>query len=208
MHDAKMIIRTIIEDHFLAETEFIIDKHNERTVELLIMYFMGDTEFENAGNYSLKKGILLKGNVGTGKSLLIKAFKFLNAKIYRQNSFDFISAIEITKKYEEKGIEGINRYMKNPKLNEHNVEVKTPLHLCIDDIGTEETTVKHYGTRCSVIADVLHERYEIFTDNGKLTHITTNLIPKEIEELYGERVRSRMREMFNQIELTGPDRRN
>jgi len=32
-----------------------------------------------------------------------------------------------------------------------------------------------------------------------ITHATTNLAAKEIEELYGKRVRSRLREMFNLI---------
>lgn len=32
-----------------------------------------------------------------------------------------------------------------------------------------------------------------------LTHLTTNLNSKEIETLYGIRIRSRMREMFNLI---------
>jgi DNA replication protein DnaC len=35
--------------------------------------------------------------------------------------------------------------------------------------------------------------------NGIKTHITTNLNAAEIEERYGERVRSRMREQFNLI---------
>jgi DNA replication protein DnaC len=32
-----------------------------------------------------------------------------------------------------------------------------------------------------------------------LTHATTNLSAEELEKLYGNRVRSRMREMFNLI---------
>jgi DNA replication protein DnaC len=32
-----------------------------------------------------------------------------------------------------------------------------------------------------------------------LTHITTNLSASELEEIYGNRIRSRMREMFNLV---------
>ena len=41
----------------------------------------------------------------------------------------------------------------------------------------------------------------------KFTHITTNKSVDEIEQMYGTRVRSRMKEMFNMIVLDGKDRR-
>ncbi|WP_322348420.1 hypothetical protein [Marivirga arenosa] len=40
-----------------------------------------------------------------------------------------------------------------------------------------------------------------------ITHATTNLIPTELENLYGNRVRSRMREMFNLIAFHSTDKR-
>jgi DNA replication protein DnaC len=49
------------------------------------------------------------------------------------------------------------------------------------------------------MAEILLSRYDLFVNRKMLTHITTNLSSSEIEELYGERVRSRMREMFNLI---------
>lgn len=36
-----------------------------------------------------------------------------------------------------------------------------------------------------------------------LTHATTNLSAPELKDYYGNRVRSRMREMFNLIEFDG-----
>jgi hypothetical protein len=42
-----------------------------------------------------------------------------------------------------------------------------------------------------------------------MTHVTTNLSPKNIEEIYGHRIRSRMAEMFNPVPFSdeSPDRR-
>ena len=37
----------------------------------------------------------------------------------------------------------------------------------------------------------------LFKEKGLITHITTNLTATEIETIYGNRLRSRMREMFN-----------
>ena len=42
-------------------------------------------------------------------------------------------------------------------------------------------------------------RYDLFLDRTIKTHATTNLNAQELEELYGSRVRSRMRQLFNLV---------
>jgi DNA replication protein DnaC len=49
------------------------------------------------------------------------------------------------------------------------------------------------------MAEILLTRYDLFIAQNLITHITTNLSASEIEETYGNRVRSRMREQFNLI---------
>jgi len=49
------------------------------------------------------------------------------------------------------------------------------------------------------MAEILLSRYDLFVSRQMQTHLTTNLSSSEIEELYGTRVRSRLREMFNLI---------
>lgn len=49
------------------------------------------------------------------------------------------------------------------------------------------------------MAEVLLSRYDLFVSNKMLTHVTTNLNSEELEGIYGNRIRSRMREMFNLI---------
>ncbi len=73
-----------------------------------------------------------------------------------------------------------------------------PRIYCFDDLGTENS-LKYYGNECNVMAEVLLSRYELFIQKKMLTHLTTNLSATEIENLYGNRVRSRMREMFNLV---------
>ena len=67
-----------------------------------------------------------------------------------------------------------------------------------DDLGLENI-MNYYGNNCSVMAEILLSRYDLFHGFGMLTHLTTNLNSKEIETMYGIRVRSRMREMFNLV---------
>lgn len=88
------------------------------------------------------------------------------------------------------GFEVIHKYSA-PALG-----IDTPKSFCFDDLGTEQS-LKYYGNECNVMAEVLLSRYERFVSQSIKTHITTNLSATEIEALYGNRVRSRMREMFN-----------
>jgi hypothetical protein len=83
-----------------------------------------------------------------------------------------------------------------------------PVIYCFDDLGIEGM-VKYFGNDCNVMAEILLTRYEFFIRHGMITHLTTNLNSMEIEELYGLRLRSRMREMFNLISFDSgsPDKR-
>jgi DNA replication protein DnaC len=53
-----------------------------------------------------------------------------------------------------------------------------------------------------VMGEILLSRYDHYINNHMLTHATTNLSASELESFYGNRVRSRMREMFNLIAYT------
>jgi hypothetical protein len=71
---------------------------------------------------------------------------------------------------------------------------------CFDDLGIEPLG-RHYGEDCNVMGEVLLSRYELYlqTKTKIKTHATTNLNAEELEERYGNRVRSRMRELFNLV---------
>jgi hypothetical protein len=47
--------------------------------------------------------------------------------------------------------------------------------------------------------EILISRYEQFVENNSVTHITTNLSASELENAYGYRVRSRLKQIFNLI---------
>jgi DNA replication protein DnaC len=155
----------------------------------LIAYFLKDEATSYQYNINLNKGILLSGPVGCGKTSLMNLMKHLATtehkffvKPCRDISFEFI----------QDGYEVIHKYSKG-KL--YQSEPKT---ICFDDLGTENN-LKYYGNECNVMAEILLSRYDIFTAKKIQTHITTNLSASEIENVYGNRVRSRMREMFNLI---------
>jgi DNA replication protein DnaC len=155
----------------------------------LIAYFIKDEATCYQYNISLDKGILLSGPIGCGKTTLMNLMKNLATmehKFYvkpcRDISFEFI----------QEGYEVIHKYSKG-KL--YQSEPKT---ICFDDLGTENN-LKYYGNECNVMAEIMLSRYDIFISKKIQTHITTNLSASEIETAYGNRVRSRMRNMFNLI---------
>jgi DNA replication protein DnaC len=155
----------------------------------LIAYFLKDEATCFQYGINLNKGILLSGPVGCGKTSLMNLMKHLAPA---EHKFFIKPCRDISFEFIQDGYEIIHKYSKG-KL--YQSEPKT---ICFDDLGTENN-LKYYGNECNVMAEILLSRYDIFTAKKIKTHITTNLSASEIENVYGNRVRSRMREMFNLI---------
>lgn len=155
----------------------------------LCAYFLKDEKACFQLDLNLKKGILLSGPVGCGKTALMHImkqitpidYKFL-VKPCRDISFEFI----------QDGYEIIHKYSKGK------LYLSDPKTICFDDLGIENN-LKYFGNECNVIAEILLSRYDLFTSKQIKTHITTNLSATEIENQYGNRVRSRLRELCNLI---------
>lgn len=172
---------------------FLLDDQNKEIFKLLCYYFTQDSEFEKAG-YSLKKGILLFGNIGCGKTTLMRLFSH-NVT----NDFVVRSCREVADEYtktKEGGPLALDYFSKLFEVYPHEHYGQKYIGCCFDDLGTEKTK-KFFGNEINVMEDILQNRYDKHLI-GK-THLTTNLSGEEIEEIYGRRVRSRLREMCNII---------
>ena len=75
-----------------------------------------------------------------------------------------------------------------------NIESQYFLHLILP-----KNNLKYFGNECNVMAEVILTRYDLFVSRKLITHITTNLAAGEIEKMYGNRLRSRIRELCNLI---------
>lgn len=191
-------------------TEIVTDRppfFNEETkivFKALCYYFTGDAEFETMGeNWKLNKGLCLMGNVGTGKTTLMRMFSR-----NKRQSYQVLSCRKIAGEYAENGHEILHKYSSvvTNYINDYKYFLQKNLGFCFDDLGTESNK-KNYGNTVNVMEEILLNRYDNRQFGWNFTHITTNLTADQIEETYGSRVRSRMREMFNIIELTGGDLR-
>lgn len=170
-------------NHFkILETDYPI-------VYKLIAYFLKDEPTCFQYGINVNKGILLTGPIGCGKTSLMTLMKHLapignkfSVKPCRDISFEFI----------QDGYQIIHKYS-NGKLYQ-----SEPRTYCFDDLGTENN-LKYFGNECNVMAEILLSRYDLFISKKLQTHITTNLSATEIEKHYGNRVRSRLRELCNLI---------
>jgi energy-coupling factor transporter ATP-binding protein EcfA2 len=176
----------------LYGNHFKILENDHPIVFKLIAYFLKDEPTCFQFNISLNKGIMLSGPVGCGKTSLMNVMKCLtptehkfSVKPCRNISFEFI----------QDGYEIIHKYSKDLRLRGGQ---PVAVRYCFDDLGTENN-LKYFGNECNVMAEILLSRYELFTNKKLQTHITTNLSATEIENYYGNRVRSRLREMVNLI---------
>lgn len=159
----------------------------------LIVYAIEDKKETEKRKLDLKKGILLSGPIGCGKTSLMTLVRYF---FQRGKQYQIKSTRDISFEFEKEGFKVINRYSKNPLNLSYSNPV--PNIMCFDDLGVEQNQ-KHFGNECNVMGEILLSRYDLFISKGIPTHLTTNLSATEIEEKYGNRVRSRMREMFNLV---------
>lgn len=162
----------------------------------------------NKMDFDFNKGILILGNTGIGKTCLMRWFlelakRFYGQKIRMSNAHDVVTDFRkfgdvIVQKH------GVNSFVSHAHrpIPDHS----QPIHEYFDDLGVEEN-VMVYGQKTDVFKLILTDRHRMFLEQGLLTFATSNLTEKQLNERYGERVGSRMRQMFNIWAFTGNDLR-
>ncbi len=168
---------------------FKIYKEDSNLINRLLAYFLKNNELCSKNGISLKKGILLTGPVGCGKTTLMSLLRLFQPA---DNRYIMKSCREVSFEFIQEGYSVILKYSRQA-FNQDKPKI-----FCFDDLGTE-TNLKYYGNECNVMAEVILSRYDQYITKHMITHVTTNLNSSEIEGLYGTRVRSRMKEMFNLI---------
>lgn len=180
---------------------------------LLCLYFSNDNSFVIAAdsmkvkNPDLRKGILILGSIGTGKTTLMQLFGCNQRQVFMVKN-----AAEIADKWAnfDKGEDKdafLSTFAETYPLPINDMDNFYHRHmgLCLDDCGTEDIR-NNYGNRKNVIGDIIEMRYANRCA-GVYFHMTSNLTTEQLKEHYGQRVASRLRETMNVIHLTGQDRR-
>lgn len=157
-------------------------------------YFTHDDEICTHYKLDIQKGLFLSGKTGVGKSAHMSIIRNL---LHYKKRYQFKSCIQIALEYMNAGSHVMMHYGRNY------VDFRDPTTInqsyCFDDLGTEDE-VKHYGSQANVMGQIILMRYDLFQERGIVTHFTSNLTAQQVEKHYGERVRSRLREMCNWID--------
>ena len=177
--------------HWESDTEMVF--HD------LVRYFIGDTE----GTYDVHRGIYLFGGFGVGKTLLMKSFQEFTMLIEERLTLASVAFTPRTFRFNfDKDIAmEIQRTATTDSLRQYFTGMRL-----FDDLGNEDEK-KIYGNDVNAIAEILLTRYNAYQYGGPVTHCTSNLAPHECQEVYGDRVGSRVFELFNHVWLDGGDKR-
>jgi len=165
--------------------EFIYNDHTEHLIKTWCYFLSKDPRFETELKYSFGKGLLIRGVSGLGKTFIAECLKHNEYK-----PISIYSLIEISESVKEEG----------------SFEPLLKKILYLDDVGSEQTPINHYGTKIFWLKDFIELYYLNKTDYSNIV-ISTNLSFDEIEKKYGFRVRSRIKDMFNIVYLKGEDMR-
>jgi energy-coupling factor transporter ATP-binding protein EcfA2 len=215
---------------------FKIYKADHPIIYKLMIYTIRDQKSCSSNNINLQKGILLTGPVGCGKTSLMQLMPYITPQFrayaifptrnivfsFNANGYDTINTYSSKRAccFDDLGAEPTGRHYGHDcnvmaEILISRYELTQPYSREAAKSSWQRPAIhKLNGTESNSIESqkrVVHKvPKNIPNPNAlKITHLTSNLNALEIEDRYGERVRSRLREMVNVLAFpaNSPDKR-
>lgn len=186
---------------------FVIDDNNRDIIHFLLYYFNNCKKAEDVfpgKGYTIHKNLMICGEVGVGKTMLMQVFADYLKRTGNPNAFVNLSVTQMINYYK------MHNHLDKYTYNEDGTQSfeGKPFNVCLNDVGLQ--THLHFGTDTKVlVTDFFHARNEIWAQQGKFAHITTNLTASELKEYFADgygRLEDRFK-TYNVIHLKGKSRR-
>ncbi|MBK3518250.1 ATP-binding protein [Carboxylicivirga marina] len=174
---------------------FSIHKNRQDILYKLLVYAIGDIENMKRKGLNPKKGLLVYGASGVGKSQLLM---LLNYFFPPQKRFKLQSAREVSFAFIRHGYKLLSQYTTGSYgyYQQHYL----PKVYCFDDVG-QERPIHYFENECDVLKEIVLSRYDHYLKKGMVTHLLTEFTPDELGQRYGKRFQRRIEEMCNIIHL-------
>lgn len=184
-------------------TEYKFTPPREKLITDILMYFMSHSQSQlNPG-----KPLLIRGSVGCGKTMMFRIIReIVKTKDWadicgQTRGFKTTNCIDVADSYARDGYKSLDKYITRENVTKVDNNRIVPVNYLFDDLGTDDTK-KFYGNEVNVMAKIIDARFNHWLNNKVMTHLTTNLTDEEIKTTYGTRVKSRMSQMYNEINIT------
>lgn len=170
--------------------DFAVDDSNRNVVGDLFNWCIRNVK----GKLDPCKGLWIYGNIGTGKSTLMKSVIKFATDYWLRDSGERIKP------------RWINVPVFCGMYAADGFSVFNSIPMGLDELGTEISPTNHTGNKLNVVAHLMNTIYD---NNGDIPYIvTTNQSLKEILDLYGARTVDRIGQLFNLIEIKGASKRD
>ena len=178
----------------LSVRDVVINDDNRSAYSDLFNYFTNN----DSRKLDKNKGVMLIGDTGVGKTLLMKSIHGLCSRCKNLELFNYLTMsnlkdLVIASKKDDEAKNYFNSYYNSINCND----------LYVDDIGTESKEMNSYGNVSLWFEEYLMERYVLFTDYGIKLHCSTNLNSATLKAFYSKRIIDRFNEMFNFVIMKG-----
>lgn len=162
--------------------DFVVNDDNLKLIKAICYRLSEDERYVTELGFSFEKGLLIRGVCGLGKTFVVQC-----AKDNPLNPVHMVSMIEIAAEVLDTG--------------DYTIATDGRKIIYIDDVGSEEE-VNYYGTKINWFKSFLEKAYFNKMNYGNLM-LSTNYNATLIEQKYGFRLRDRIKDMFNVLDVEG-----
>lgn len=175
----------------------ILIKEFEEQQKIVIINLLKWVIYDKKSIYPLNSNLIIFGNIGVGKSTLVKSVKaamdYIKRVLKSGTTFDIF---ELDKEASEMEIDQSLKRLK---------DIVKPRNYIIDDIQERHSELSVYGSQ-NIIEKILNPRH-LNWKRGIRTILTINMMPEQFNNLVSSRLESRILEEYIFIELKGINKR-